>query len=53
MNLPRPDAGTPVHDYLAQHQSRMVIMAVGLAASIARHGLAWGETGEGRRVSPP
>ena len=28
-------------------------MAVGLAASIARHGLAWGETGEGRRVSPP
>jgi hypothetical protein len=27
-------------------------MAVGLAASIARHGLAWGETGEGRQVSP-
>jgi hypothetical protein len=27
-------------------------MAVGLAASIARHGLAWGESGEGRQVSP-
>jgi hypothetical protein len=23
---PRPDAGTPVHDYLAQHWSRMVIL---------------------------
>ena len=26
MGLPRPDAGTPVHDYLAQHWSRMVIL---------------------------
>ncbi len=26
MGLPRPDAGTPVHDYLGQHWSRMVIL---------------------------
>ena len=26
MGLPRPDAGTPVHDYLAQHWSRKVIL---------------------------
>jgi hypothetical protein len=26
MGLPRPDASTPVHDYLAQHWSRMVIL---------------------------
>ena len=26
MGLPRPDAGTPVHDYLAQHRSQMVIL---------------------------
>ena len=26
MGLPRPDAGTPVHDYLAQRWSRMVIL---------------------------
>lgn len=26
MGLPRPDAGTPVHDYLASRQSRLVIL---------------------------
>ncbi len=26
MGLPRPSAGTPVHDYLAQHRSQMVIL---------------------------
>ena len=26
MGLPRPDASTPVHDYLAQHRSQKVIL---------------------------
>ena len=26
MGLPRPDAGTPVHDYLASRQSRLVML---------------------------
>jgi hypothetical protein len=26
MGLPRPDASTPVHDYIAQHRSQMVIL---------------------------
>ena len=42
MGLPRPDAGTPVHDYLAQHSSRKVILnwpCVGREAFPVPHGV--------------
>ena len=48
MGLPRPDAGTPVHDYLAQHWSRKVILNWPCALPEAERlngKIAWQKTG--------